>query len=223
MEHPLTPSTEDYLKYIYDLTRNGESASTNALAARLEIKPASVTGMLQRLAAENPALVEYLKHQGVTLTPAGEHAALDVIRRHRLLETWLVKTLGYSWDEVHKEACRLEHVISEEFEKRVAAALGNPTRDPHGDPIPASDLSMPVEHSLPLASLRKGQSGVIRRVNGQHPAFLRHLQDLGLVPGAQVTVQSYSEFDSNLTLEIDGRAACVVGPAITQQVFVETR
>ena len=111
MEQTLTISIQDYLKNIYELTENGQNASTNALAQKLNIKPASVTGMVQKLASAKPALVEYHKHQGVTLTKEGKKAALEVIRHHRLLETWLVQTLGYSWDEVHEEAERLEHVI----------------------------------------------------------------------------------------------------------------
>jgi len=220
MSEILTQSIQDYLKQIYDLSADGAPASTNDLAARLSVAPASVTGMLQRLANVSPALVVYKKHQGVTLTPEGERAALEVIRHHRLLETWLVQTLGYTWDEVHEEACRLEHVISEDFERRIAAALGNPARDPHGDLIPTADLTMPSDDTHPLASLRTGEAGIVKRVHGADPAFLRHLQGLGLIPGAQVHVIGYSEFDGNLTLQIDSQPAFVVGLAITQRVFV---
>src|SRR6266498_5226141 len=165
MEQTLTISTQDYLKNIYELTENGESASTNALAKKLSIRPASVTGMVQKLASAKPALVEYHKHQGVTLTKDGKKAALEVIRHHRLLEAWLVQTLGYSWDEVHEEAERLEHVISEDFESRIAAAMGNPLRDPHGELIPTADLKMPLDQSTPLSSLRPPQQATIVRVN----------------------------------------------------------
>lgn len=220
MSEILTQSIQDYLKQIYDLSADGIPASTNDLAVRLGVAPASVTGMLQRLANASPALVVYKKHQGAMLTAEGERAALEVIRHHRLLETWLVQTLGYTWDEVHEEACRLEHVISEDFERRIAAALGNPLRDPHGDLIPTADLTMPSDDTRPLASLRTGEVGTVKRVHGADPAFLRHLQGLGLVPGAQVHVQAYSEFDGNLTLQVDSHPACVVGLAITKQVFV---
>ncbi|HAV75967.1 MAG TPA: DtxR family transcriptional regulator, partial [Anaerolineae bacterium] len=152
----LTISIQNYLKNIYDLTENGETASTNALAAKLSVSAPSVTGMIQKLSTAEPPLVEYQKHQGVTLTRDGRRAALEVIRHHRLLETWLVQTLGYSWDEVHEEAERLEHVISEDFERRIAAALGHPLRDPHGELIPTADLKMPLEESTPLSSLRPG-------------------------------------------------------------------
>lgn len=215
-------SIQDYLKRIYELTEYGEAASTNDLARELNIKPASVTGMIQKLAAEKPALVEYQKHQGVTLTPTGKRAALEVIRHHRLLETWLVQTLGYTWDEVHEEAERLEHVISEDFERRIAAALGHPTRDPHGELIPTEDLKMPVDDSTPLSSLRPGQSAKILRVASQDPKLLRHLESLGLIPGIQVEVTEYSTFDNNLTVKVNNNSN-VLGLNITTKIFVEVR
>lgn len=218
----MKPSTsiQDYLKRIYELTENGLPASTNDLARELNVKPASVTGMIQKLAAEKPALVEYQKHQGVTLTSAGKRAALEVIRHHRLLEAWLVQTLGYSWDEVHEEAERLEHVISEDFERRIAAALGNPTRDPHGELIPTADLKMPVDDTTPLSSLRANQSATIQRVVAADPNLLRHLDSLGLTPGIQIEVIEYSEFDNNLTVKV-GRKVNVLGLNITTKIFVE--
>ena len=220
MNRPLTQSIQDYLKNIYELTANGQPASTNALATRLDIKPGSVTGMIQKLAEARPALVKYHKHQGVTLTDTGKKAALEVIRHHRLLETWLVQTLGYSWDEVHDEACNLEHVISEDFERRIAAALGNPTRDPHGDLIPTADLIMPRDKSQPLSALRPPQQATIVRVNSADAAFLRHLDGLGLIPGAQIEVTGHSQFDHNSTVKI-GRKSSVLGLPITSKVFVE--
>lgn len=214
-----TQSIQDYLKHIYELTESGESASTNDLARELRIKPASVTGMLQKLAAEKPALVEYQKHQGATLTPAGRKAALKVIRHHRLLEAWLVRTLGYSWDEVHTEAERLEHVISENFERRIAAAMGDPVRDPHGELIPTAELKMPVEETTPLSSLRPNQTATILRVNGQDPELLRHLDRLGLVPGVRFEVTAYSAYDNNITINF-GRITHVLGLNITAKIFV---
>jgi DtxR family transcriptional regulator, Mn-dependent transcriptional regulator len=216
-----TQSVQDYLKRIYELTEGGSPASTNDLARELKIKPASVTGMIQKLAAEKPALVEYQKHQGVTLTSVGKRAALEVIRHHRLLETWLVQTLGYSWDEVHEEAERLEHVISEDFERRIAAALGNPTRDPHGELIPTADLKMPVDDTTPLSSLRPNQSATIQRVVAADPNLLRHLDSLGLTPGIQIEVTEYSAFDNNLTVKV-GRKINVLGLNITTKIFVVT-
>jgi DtxR family Mn-dependent transcriptional regulator len=221
IKDPLTQSIQDYLKHIFKLSEDGTPASTNDLAVRLGIKPASVTGMIQKLAAAEPPLVDYQKHQGVTLTPAGERAALEVLRHHRLLETWLVQSLGYTWDEVHEEACRLEHVISEDFEERMDAALGHPTHDPHGDPIPTAELVIPTDETHPLSSMRPKQQAIILRVTDEDPALLRHLGDLGLIPGARLEITSYSSFDNNLTLSVDGRSPSVVGLAITSKIFVE--
>jgi DtxR family Mn-dependent transcriptional regulator len=220
MEQPLSVSIQDYLKNIYELTENGETASTNALAKKLNISAPSVTGMLQKLASASPALVEYHKHQGVTLTKEGKKAALEVIRHHRLLEAWLVQTLGYSWDEVHEEAERLEHVISEEFEGRIAAAMGHPVRDPHGELIPTADLKMPLDDSTPLSALRPPQRAKIQRVKADDPKLLRYLEELGLVPGAEVEIQKYSPFDHNLTLKI-ARRSVVLGLNITGRIYVE--
>jgi DtxR family Mn-dependent transcriptional regulator len=220
MEQTITVSIQDYLKNIYELTENGQSASTNALAQKMNVRAPSVTSMVQRMAASKPALVEYQKHQGVTLTKAGKRAALEVIRHHRLLEAWLVQTLGYSWDEVHEEAERLEHVISEDFESRIAAAMGHPVRDPHGELIPRADLTMPIDKSTPLSSLRPKKTAVIKRVIASDAALLRYLDELGLVPGAQVEAREYSPFDHNLTLKV-GRKSFVLGLNITSKIFIE--
>jgi DtxR family Mn-dependent transcriptional regulator len=220
MKQKLTISIQDYLKTIYELTESGDSASTNALAQKMKISAPSVTGMIKKLATSKPALVEYQKHQGVTLTKEGKRAALEVIRHHRLLEAWLVQTLGYSWDEVHEEAERLEHVISEDFERRIAAAMGHPTRDPHGELIPTEDLKMPVDESTPLSALRPGQGGIVQCVKAADTALLRHLESLGLVPDAEIKVREYSPFDHNLTVKI-GRKTTVLGLRITNKIFVE--
>jgi len=222
MSETLTRSIEDYLKAIFELTGNGEAASTTTLAARLGVAPASITSMVQKLSTVKPALVSYRKYQGVSLTVAGRRAALDVIRRHRLLEAWLVQNLGYSWDMVHNEADMLEHVISQDFEKRIAAVLGQPERDPHGETIPDADLVMPLDKSFPLASLKPGQKATVRRVHSQEPAFLKHLTELGLTPGAHLKALSVSHFDQVMHLHIQGRKEeSVLGPAITNGVFVE--
>lgn len=220
MEQFLSVSVQDYLKNIYELTESGESASTNSLAKQLNVSAPSVTGMIQKLASANPPLVEYQKHQGVTLTKEGRKVALEVIRHHRLLEAWLVQTLGYSWDEVHEEAERLEHVISEDFERRIAAAMGHPLRDPHGDLIPTADLTMPMEHLTPLSALRPGQKAIVQRVKAADTELFRYLEGLGLVPGAEVEVRDYSSFDHNLTVKI-GRKTAVLGLSITSKIFVE--
>jgi DtxR family Mn-dependent transcriptional regulator len=158
----------------------------------------------------------------VTLTKEGKKAALEVIRHHRLLEAWLVQTLGYSWDEVHEEAERLEHVISEEFEQRIAAAMGHPVRDPHGELIPTSDLKMPLDDSMPLSALRPHQTATIQRVQASDPELLRFLEELGLIPGARIEVGEYSPFDHNLTIKLR-RKSLVLGLSITSKIFVKER
>lgn len=220
MAQTLTISIQDYLKNIYELTENGENASTNALAKKLNIKPASVTGMIQKLASSKPALVEYHKHQGVTLTRQGKRAALEVIRHHRLLEAWLVQTLGYSWDEVHEEAERLEHVISEDFERRIAAAMGDPIRDPHGELIPTADLIMPLDESTPLSAMRPKQTGTVLSIKSPETELLRHLEGLGLIPGAHIEVTEYSPFDHNLTIKV-GSKSFVLGFNITSRILID--
>lgn len=221
MENHLTEPTQDYLKAIYELSRRHQIASTNDLADKLGISPASVTGMIQRMAAGKPPLVNYRKHQGVTLTKAGERAALEVIRHHRLIETYLVENLGYSWDKVHDEAEKLEHAISEEFESRIAELLGNPIRDPHGEPIPSSDLKMPEDTSVTINDLRPEQQATVSRVRAEDPRFLRHAKELGLVPGAQIKVISFSEYDQNSSIEINHQKAIVLGNPITNRIYVE--
>ena len=220
MNKKLTISIQDYLKNIYELTENGESASTNALAQRMKISAPSVTGMIQKLASSKPALVEYQKHQGTMLTKEGKKAALEVIRHHRLLEAWLVQTLGYSWDEVHEEAEKLEHVISEDFERRIAAAMGHPTRDPHGELIPTEELVMPEDNSTPLSSMRPSQTGTVQCVKAADTELLRYLESLGLIPDAEIEVKDYSPFDHNLTVKV-GRKTTVLGLNITSKIFIK--
>jgi DtxR family Mn-dependent transcriptional regulator len=215
-------ATEDYLKTIYELTVNGERATTNQIAERLQVTPASVTGMLKRLAAVDPPLLEYQKHRGVELTPEGEAVALEVIRHHRLLELFLHETLGYSWDEVHGEADRLEHVISEELEERIALSLGDPLSDPHGEPIPTRELVLPSRSKIHLTDLRAGQEAVIQRVEDDDPELLRYFHSLGLVPQAQLQIVDYSQFDGNISLRVSDREdAIVLGPKVTRQIYVE--
>jgi DtxR family Mn-dependent transcriptional regulator len=222
MEQTLTFSIQDYLKSIYELTAEGNAANTNALAARMGVTAASVTGMVQKLASLKPALVSYRKHQGVKLTPAGKRAALEVIRRHRLMEVWLVEALGYRWDEVHGEAEKLEHAVSDDLEKRISAALGNPDHDPHGEPIPSADLVMPRDGSAALADLATGRAAIVRRVRADDPAMLKHLADVGIRIGTRLEAVEISPYDQVMSVRIDGKKDCVsVGPAITRSVYVE--
>lgn len=222
MRENLTHVIEDYLKTIYDLTADSGRASTNQIAERMGVTAASVTNMIQKLAATDPPLLKYRKHRGVVLTEDGERVALEIVRHHRLLEMFLHQTLGYSWDEVHEEADRLEHVISEEFEERIAERLGHPRHDPHGDPIPTRELELPEAKATTLSDMRPGQKAVIQRVRDSDPDLLRYLSDLGLTPGARITILDFSPFDNNLRLRVEGEdEAVVLGPSITSQVFVE--
>ncbi len=218
----LTHAIEDYLKVIYQILLSHERAATSQIAAALEVTPASVSGMLRKLARTDPPLVVYHKHRGVTLTPEGERIAIEIVRHHRLLETFLHQILGYDWDEVHAEADRLEHVISEDFEERIAQVLGEPTHDPHGDPIPTRDLEMPPHAETRLSDLRPPQRAVIARVRDSDPELLRYLSERGLRPQTHITVTRYSAFDENLSLQVNGcEEHIVLGPRATRQIFVE--
>jgi DtxR family Mn-dependent transcriptional regulator len=202
----LTESQEDYLKQMFLLAEERETVSIQSLAERLGVRPASVTGMVQRL--DQLGLVDYRRYHGVRLTRRGRRVALEMLRHHRLLETFLAQTLGYGWDEVHAEAERLEHVISERFEARIAEALGHPTHDPHGDPIPDSTLAMPaMPGGTTLSSLAVGAVGRLVRVGAQDEDVLGRLTDLGLVPGAMVVVGE--ELDGVVPIEVDGEPQMV--------------
>ncbi len=223
MRDKLTHAVEDYLKTIYEITTTHPRASTKDIANILEVSPASVTGMLQKLALTDPPLIDYQKHKGALLTKEGEKIALKVLRHHRLLELFLHQILGYEWDEVHVEADRLEHVISEEFEERIAMALGDPEHDPHGDPIPTRDLTIPETSSTRLFDLRAGETATVQRARDTDSELLRYLSELGLVPNTRLTVLDYSPFDENLTIALTGQdQSIVLGPQITRQIFVET-
>jgi DtxR family Mn-dependent transcriptional regulator len=218
----ITPAIEDYLKVIYELTGHHGRASTTQIAEALDIKPASVTGMIKKLAATTPPLVDYKKHHGVTLTPDGKRAALEVTRHHRLLEQFLHEAMGFPWDEVHEEAHRLEHVISKNFVERMAVVLDHPRYDPHGAPIPTRNLEVPSTTSLCLGEVTLGQQATIKRVPDDDPALLRYLDEIGVVPGACFKVLEISTFDDNIKIQVDGQSNSVVlGPKITGEIFVE--
>jgi DtxR family Mn-dependent transcriptional regulator len=222
MRENLTRVVEDYLKTIYELTRSEQRATTNQIAEKMGVTPASVTNMIQKLAETDPPLLDYRKHRGVQLTPGGERVALEIIRHHRLLEMFLHETLGYSWDEVHEEADRLEHVISEEMEERIAISLGNPQHDPHGDPIPSRDLEMPQSSALTLNLLRPPQKAQVKRVSDSDPELLRYLSERGIEPEAHLEVIDFSPFDNNLQVKVNGdHEPVVLGSIITTQIFVE--
>ena len=218
----LSQANEDYLRTIYALGGAHTRVSTNQIADALQVRPASVTGMIQKMAETEPPLVDYQKHQGVILSPSGRRAALRVVRHHRLLELFLEQILGYEWDQVHAEADRLEHVISPELERRIFEILGQPQHDPHGAPIPTAELQLPRETKLRLSELETGQQAVIIAVPDEDSSLLRYLAEIGLRPQVQVSVLAKSHFDGNLHLQIEGTSEPVVlGPAVTEQVAVQ--
>ncbi len=179
---------EDYLKAIYHISAGAdmETAATGEIAERLQVTPGSVTTMLQRLAESG--LVKYQSHRGAKLTDAGQKVALNVLRRHRLVELFLTKTLGLTWDEIHAEAENLEHAVSERLIDRIDEQLGYPDRDPHGDPIPNPDGSLRSKPGEPLSGCEANTVFTLLRVLDQTPEFLRYLTDGGLVPGSTATV-----------------------------------
>jgi DtxR family transcriptional regulator, Mn-dependent transcriptional regulator len=214
----LTEPVEDYLKAIYEITQRDGSASTNDVAAALNVAAASVTGMIRRLAQQG--YLDHVPYRGVQLTAQGRRAALRTIRRHRILETYLTKVLGYPWDRVHDEAERLEHAASDELIERLAAALGHPTEDPHGAPIPTAEGSVDERRHLTLADLPVGERARMVRVSDKNPSLLRYLAEIALQPGADVEVIAKAPFDGPLTLRI-GSEEPVVGPNLAEQVLVE--
>jgi DtxR family Mn-dependent transcriptional regulator len=201
----ISESVDDYLKAILELGgAEQQRVTTNALAERLRVRTPSVTGMLQRLAAERPPLVLYEKHHGVRLTAAGKRRAWELVRHHRLLELFLHDVLKYSWDEVHEEAERLEHFISERFEDRVAAILGDPEIDPHGHIIPQKYSAGAYREEVPLARWPLQTPATISSVFDRNPAALRELEQLGLIPGAVLIIEQRNSA-SSLSVLIAGK------------------
>jgi DtxR family transcriptional regulator, Mn-dependent transcriptional regulator len=211
-------SVEDYLKTIYKL--EGESdkgVSTSRLAEKLGVANASVTNMLKRLS--DMGLVQYESYYGTRLTESGKKIALEIIRHHRLLELYLKEMMGYSWDEVHEEAEKLEHHISEQFEDKIAELLNNPTVDPHGDPIPTKDGQMPKVRSRKLTTVNSQSPQIIKRVKNQSPELLRYLEDQGLIPGVKVEVIKKEPFDGPIHLKIENKTA-TIGFNIADDIYV---
>jgi DtxR family Mn-dependent transcriptional regulator len=222
----ISHAVEDYLKAIYELEEDFGKVSTTALADKLAVAPASVTGMLQKLAESRPRLVNYERHHGVGLTPAGRKIALEIIRHHRLIELYLAEELGFAWDRVDAEAEKLEHVISEEFEDKIAERLGNPTTDPHGDPIPTKEGTVAEKSRITLTETTAGQTVRVARVRDDDPALLRYLAELGIIPDATVTVAEKAPFDGPLHVCVGSRseqATHALGKEVTDQIFVEVK
>ncbi len=214
-----TQAVEDYLKAIYDLGRSGEAVTTSALAERLGVTSASVTGMVKKLAEMH--LVTHEPYRGVVLAEAGRRIALEVIRHHRLVERYLHDALGVPWDRVHAEAERIEHVLSEDIEARMDAALGHPTTDPHGAPIPTLDLVLTEPDVTPLADLAAGQHGVVAEVSDHDADLLRYVGDLGLYPQTPLDVVAVAPFDGPITVRVDGEER-TVGQKAARYIFITT-
>ncbi len=212
-----TESVEDYLKTIYALQTTGIEATTSHVAERLGVSPPSVSAMVKRL--WDHGLVCQGESRDVVLTGEGERQALGVVRRHRLLETYLHRELGLHWDEVHDEAERLEHVLSERVEEAIDGRLGHPTHDPHGDPIPAKDGAHSEGWTDPLDGIAAGRRVRVDRVSDREPEALRYLAELGLVPGAEVEVDRRDPFGGPVWVSVDSRAHAL-GPELAGSVFV---
>ncbi len=212
-----TQAVEDYLKAAYEIEREQGKVTTMALAERLGVTPASATGMIKKLA--NIRLVTHEPYQGVRLTRAGRKIALEVIRHHRLVELYLNEALGVPWDQVHAEAERWEHVLSEELEERIDNLLGHPTTDPHGAPIPSREGTLAHPARVRLTELRPGQSACIAEVSDHDPALLRYLGSLGLYPQVQVTILAIAPFNGPLTIRV-GEAAHTISPEAARYVYV---
>jgi DtxR family Mn-dependent transcriptional regulator len=217
----VSDAIQDYAKAIWSLARRGaEPVSTSALAARLDVSPASASAMVKRLEARG--LVRHEPYHGVELTPAGERVALEVVRHHRLLELYLAEALGVPWDRVHDEAEVLEHAISDELSERIAEALGNPTHDPHGDPIPTADGLIEEGPTRALAELQPGDSGTFVRVSDSDSEMLRDLSERGIFPGDDFEVVRKEPFDGPLSVRF-GSNVHVLGGALTQAMRADVR
>ena len=212
-----TESIEDYLKAMYEVQKEVGRVTTNSVAEKLKVAPASVTSMIKKLSEKK--LITHKRYQGVKLTKAGQRIALEVVRHHRLIELYLAEALGVPWDQVHEEAEKWEHVLSEDLEDRMDAVLGYPTRDPHGSPIPSRDGTIVELDSIPLADLRPGQSAVVAEVSDHDPDLLRYVGSMGLYPEARVIVVSIEPFNGPIKIKVEEREH-VLGSGAAQYVFV---
>lgn len=218
----LSRSVEDYLKAIYGLSATGDPASTSAVADALEVQPASVTGMVKRLA--EGGLVEHVPYRGVRLTERGTREALKILRRHRIIETYLCQRLGYSWDDVHDEAERLEHAVSDTLIERMAAALEFPSHDPHGAPIPTSAGEIERTDFATLADARPGDELWVRAVRDEDPERLRSMEAKGLLPGARVVVSADQVAGEPMDIRVGlgSGTSRSVDPELARLIFVVT-
>ena len=215
-ESPLTRSVEDYLKVIYHLSSQGGFAATSDIAAQLDVSAPSVSGMVKRLS--ETGLIEHVPYRGVQLTAQGRRAALKMIRRHRILEVYLVEHLGYDWDGVHDEEERLEHAVSDKLIERMSGALGDPRYDPHGAPIPTAAGEIEEADLISVADARIGQALDLRQVGTEDPARLRYFAEQGLVPGAHLTVTDRQPFNGPTTVRL-GAGLRVIGRELAQLLW----
>ena len=215
----ISNAVQDYAKAIWSLAQRSDApVSTSALADRLHVSPASASAMVKRL--ESLGLATREPYHGVQLTRAGERVALEVLRHHRLLELYLAEALGMPWDRVHEEAEKLEHAISPELSELIAAKLGNPTHDPHGDPIPTRDGEIDESPTRALADLRPGDRGVFSRVSDSNPDMLRYLSERGIAPGDELELAGREPFGGPLTVRF-GDTDHVIGGALASAMRVE--
>lgn len=216
-QHP-SSSVGDYLKAIWEISGSG-TASTKEVANRLSVSSASVTNMFGRL--QEMGLVRYERYRGASLTRRGLVEALRLVRRHRLIETFLLEHLGYSWQDVHEEAERLEHAVSDKFTERLAKLLGHPDRDPHGHLIPATDGTFASERSKPLSETEAGQRVHIIRVSDESASVLNHLGDRGLIPGRVLSVKEVRSLDGVVTVEDEDGDEHPLGETLARAIFVQ--
>jgi DtxR family Mn-dependent transcriptional regulator len=210
---------ENYIKAIYKLLEsNDETVSTNAIAERMNTKAASVTDMLKKLSAKK--LVNYQKYQGVSLSPKGEKAALNIIRKHRLWEIFLVEKFNFTWDEVHDVAEQLEHIQSEKLIDELDKFLNFPKADPHGDPIPDARGKIHLQKSKPLSTFKTGDVCVITGVVDHSPAFLRYLDKQGFVLGNEIKIKDIVDFDRSLQITVNKRASFFISNDVAKNILV---
>ena len=218
---PPSSSVGDYLKAIWELSEEGAAegaATTNDVAERLSFSAASVSNMFVRL--REMGLAEYERYHGARLTEEGRAEALRLLRRHRLIETFLLECLGYSWEEVHEEAESMEHSVTDAFTERLAAFLGDPAQDPHGDPIPTADGTLEADDSFPLAAATPGQQVRVYRVDDEEPAKLAYLEELGLTPGRLLEVREVRALDGVVVVEDEAAESRSIGGPLAGSVFV---
>ena len=219
-ETSYSEAIEDFLKAIYLLEQEHERVQTSMLAEALNITAPSTTEMAKKLAKAN--LVVHEPYRGISLTPAGKRVALEIVRHHRLIELFLVEALGYTWDEVHDEAERLEHAVSERLAERIAEYLSDPDYDPHGDPIPSAEGTVDERQLTSLAEWEIDLPGMVARLVDQSPEVLRYLAEKGLVVGASVAVTARDPFEGPLTLVVDGSEQ-IIGLSVARHVLIHAQ